>query len=157
MICILYKAVHCKQSSNVYYFYDCTKKSPILTSWGQHPYNWHHSSTHPPTKKNLMMSCVKFFIQKSIILHVSYILVVLDAFLKLSDEMVLMIFRWLPKNMLVRCALVCKRWQRIAYDEVLWTRMDLGSRTLNPGSLGHVLMRGSIILRLAQAEVRIFY
>jgi F-box and leucine-rich repeat protein 1 (S-phase kinase-associated protein 2) len=76
-----------------------------------------------------------------------------DAFLKLSDEMVLMIFRWLPKNMLVRCALVCKRWQRIAYDEVLWTRMDLGSRTLNSGSLGHVLMRGTIILRLAQAEV----
>lgn len=94
--------------------------------------------------------------QKSIILHISYILVVLDAFSKLSDEMVLMIFRWLPKNMLVRCALVCKRWQRIAYDEVLWTRMDLGSRTLNPGSLGHVLMRGTIILRLAQAEVRIF-
>jgi len=45
MICILYKAVHCKQSSTVYYFYDCTKKSPILRSWGQHPYTWHHSPT----------------------------------------------------------------------------------------------------------------
>ncbi|XP_023723002.1 S-phase kinase-associated protein 2 isoform X2 [Cryptotermes secundus] len=76
-----------------------------------------------------------------------------DVFLKLSDEMVLMIFRWLPKNMLVRCSLVCKRWQRIAYDEVLWTRLDLGSRSLNPGNLGHVLIRGTIILRLAQAEV----
>ncbi|KDR21087.1 S-phase kinase-associated protein 2 isoform X2 [Zootermopsis nevadensis] len=76
-----------------------------------------------------------------------------DVFLKLSDEMVLMIFRWLPKNMLVRCSLVCKRWQRIAYDEVLWTRMDLGSRTLNSGSLGHVLTRGTTILRLAQAEI----
>jgi F-box and leucine-rich repeat protein 1 (S-phase kinase-associated protein 2) len=82
--------------------------------------------------------------------------VVLDVFLKLSDEMVLMIFRWLPKNMLVRCSLVCKRWRRIAYDEVLWTRMDLGSRTLNSGSLGHVLTRGTTILRLAQAEVRGF-
>lgn len=69
--------------------------------------------------------------------------------------MVLMIFRWLPKNMLVRCSLVCKRWQQIAYDEVLWTRMDLGSRALNHGSLGHVLIRGTVILRLAQAEVRI--
>ncbi|KAJ4439637.1 S-phase kinase-associated protein 2-like [Periplaneta americana] len=76
-----------------------------------------------------------------------------DAFLKLSDEMVLMIFRWLPKNMLVRCSLVCKRWQRIAYDEVLWTRLDLGSRTLTAGSLGHILTRGTVILRLAQAEV----
>lgn len=83
-------------------------------------------------------------------------LFLLDVFLKLSDEMVLMIFRWLPKNMLVRCSLVCKRWQRIAYDEVLWTRMDLGSRSLNPGSLGYVLIRGTIILRLAQAEVRAF-
>jgi len=63
MICILYKAVHCKQSRIVCYFYDCTKKSPILRSWGQHPYTWHHSPhlpTHP--QKNLMMSCVKFFI-----------------------------------------------------------------------------------------------
>jgi len=50
MICILYKAVHCKQSSIVYYFYDCSKKSPILRSWGQHPYTWHHSP-HPSTEK----------------------------------------------------------------------------------------------------------
>jgi F-box and leucine-rich repeat protein 1 (S-phase kinase-associated protein 2) len=96
-----------------------------------------------------------FVITISIDIFILY-LVLLDVFLKLSDEMVLMIFRWLPKNMLVRCFLVCKRWQRIAYDEVLWTRMDLGSRSLNPGSLGHVLIRGTIILRLAQAEVRAF-
>jgi hypothetical protein len=107
----------------------------------------------------MMLSFVLYFLINFFInlAYLSYIFVVLDVFLKLSDEMVLMIFRWLPKNMLVRCALVCKRWQRISYDEVLWTRMDLGSRTLNPGSLGHVLMRGSVILRLAQAEVRIFY
>jgi F-box domain. len=74
-------------------------------------------------------------------------------FSKLSDEMVLMIFRMLPKNMLVRCSLVCKRWQRIAYDEALWVKVDLGSKTLPAGSLGYLLSRGTIILRLAQAEV----
>ncbi|PSN55093.1 hypothetical protein C0J52_01896 [Blattella germanica] len=76
-----------------------------------------------------------------------------DVFSKLSDEMVLMIFRWLPKSMLVRCSLVCKRWLRIAYDEVLWTRMDLGSKALTSGSLGYLLTRGTVILRLSQAEI----
>nr|CAD7429259.1 unnamed protein product [Timema monikensis] len=76
-----------------------------------------------------------------------------DAFSKLSDEMVLTIFRHMPKKSLVRCAFVCKRWRRIAYDESLWSRLDLSLRTLRPGNLGYTLVRGVSILRLAQAEV----
>nr|CAD7202636.1 unnamed protein product [Timema douglasi] len=76
-----------------------------------------------------------------------------DAFCKLSDEMVLTIFRHMPKKSLVRCAFVCKRWRRIAYDESLWSRLDLSLRTLRPGNLGYTLVRGVSILRLAQAEV----
>nr|CAD7459710.1 unnamed protein product [Timema tahoe] len=75
-----------------------------------------------------------------------------DAFSKLSDEMVLTIFRHMPKKSLVRCAFVCKRWRRIAYDESLWSRLDLSLRTLRPGNLGYTLVRGVSILRLAQAE-----
>jgi F-box and leucine-rich repeat protein 1 (S-phase kinase-associated protein 2) len=49
--------------------------------------------------------------------------------------------------------LVCKRWCQIARDEALWTRLDLGSKVLNEGTLGHILPRGVQILRLAQAEI----
>ncbi|XP_066597239.1 S-phase kinase-associated protein 2 isoform X2 [Prorops nasuta] len=76
-----------------------------------------------------------------------------DKFSKLSDEMILMILKWLPKRCLVRSMLVCKRWCQIARDEALWSRLDLGGRVLNEGTLGHILPRGVQILRLAQAEI----
>ncbi|XP_012525689.1 S-phase kinase-associated protein 2 isoform X2 [Monomorium pharaonis] len=76
-----------------------------------------------------------------------------DKFNKLSDEIILMILKWLPKKCLVRSMLVCKRWCQIARDEALWTRLDLGSKVLNEGTLGHILPRGVQILRLAQAEI----
>ncbi|KYQ59063.1 S-phase kinase-associated protein 2 [Trachymyrmex zeteki] len=76
-----------------------------------------------------------------------------DKFNKLSDEIILMILKWLPKKCLVRSMLVCKRWCQIAQDEALWTRLDMGSKVLNEGTLGHILPRGVQILRLAQAEI----
>ncbi|XP_072757626.1 S-phase kinase-associated protein 2 [Anoplolepis gracilipes] len=76
-----------------------------------------------------------------------------DKFNKLSDEIILMILKWLPKKCLVRSMLVCKRWCQIARDEALWTRLDLGSKVLSEGTLGHILPRGVQILRLAQAEI----
>lgn len=55
--------------------------------------------------------------------------------------------------------LVCRRWYRVARDEALWTRLDLGGKVLSEGTLGFVLPRGVQILRLAQAEIAdpIFY
>ncbi|XP_015521230.2 S-phase kinase-associated protein 2 isoform X1 [Neodiprion pinetum] len=76
-----------------------------------------------------------------------------DKFNKLSDEMILMILRWLPKKCLVRSMLVCKRWCQIARDEALWSRLDLGGKVLGEGTLGHILPRGVQTLRLAQAEI----
>ncbi|KAK3910497.1 S-phase kinase-associated protein 2 [Frankliniella fusca] len=76
-----------------------------------------------------------------------------DYFRNLSDEIVLNIFKWLPKKTLNRCSLVCRRWRNIARDEVLWTRLDLGSKTLSPGSLADVVKTGVRILRLAQADI----
>ncbi|XP_049762937.1 S-phase kinase-associated protein 2 [Schistocerca cancellata] len=76
-----------------------------------------------------------------------------DMFNKLSDEMVLMVFRWLPKKTLALTARVCKRWKRISLDEALWTRIDLGSRVLQPGSMEHIMKRGVLILRLSQAVI----
>jgi hypothetical protein len=66
-----------------------------------------------------------------------------------------MIFQWLPKHTLCDSAIVCKRWRRIAYDDSLWTRLDLGNRVLRPRNLEHVLKRGVTTLRLANAQVNI--
>ncbi|XP_034244545.1 S-phase kinase-associated protein 2 isoform X2 [Thrips palmi] len=76
-----------------------------------------------------------------------------DHFRTLSDEMVLSVFRWLPKKTLKQCALVCRRWRNIARDEELWTRLDLGFKTLCPGNLGDIIKSGVRILRLAQADI----
>ncbi|KAJ1522141.1 hypothetical protein ONE63_002452 [Megalurothrips usitatus] len=76
-----------------------------------------------------------------------------DHFSKLSDEIVLSVFRWLPKKTLKQCALVSRRWRNIARDEELWTRLDLGTKTLCPGNLADVLRRGVRILRLAQCDI----
>lgn len=55
--------------------------------------------------------------------------------------------------------LVCRRWYRVARDEALWTRLDLGGKVLSEGTLGFILPRGVQILRLAQAEIAdpVFY
>ncbi|XP_032675735.1 S-phase kinase-associated protein 2 [Odontomachus brunneus] len=82
-----------------------------------------------------------------------------NKFNELSDEIILMILKWLPKKCLVRSMLVCRRWYQVARDEALWTRLDLGSKVLSEGTLGFILPRGVQILRLAQAEIAdpIFY
>lgn len=67
--------------------------------------------------------------------------------------MVLHVFKFLPKRVLSTAALVCKRWYRLIQDESLWTRMDLANRQLQSGSLGQILSRQVMILRLAQAEI----
>ncbi|CAH1772553.1 unnamed protein product [Owenia fusiformis] len=71
----------------------------------------------------------------------------------LSDEMVLSIFKWIPKSMLAKNARVCKRWNRLAFDESLWRRLDLANKVLLPGVMGRLLNRGVMVLRLAKAEV----
>lgn len=76
-----------------------------------------------------------------------------DHFTTLSDEIILQIFKWLPKKTLIRCSCVCRRFNRCAKDESLWTRLDLGGRSLRAGALENVLTRGVVVLRLAQTEV----
>jgi F-box-like len=77
-------------------------------------------------------------------------------FNQLSDEMVLSIFRWVPKQQLNKLALVCKKWRQVAYDDTLWGRLDLGGKTLHARNLEHILKRGVSILRLAACCVSSF-
>ncbi|KAM7363875.1 S-phase kinase-associated protein 2 isoform 2-T3 [Cochliomyia hominivorax] len=76
-----------------------------------------------------------------------------DHFNTLSDEIILQIFKWLPKKTLLRCGYVCRRFNCCASDESLWTRLDLGGRFIKPGAMENILKRGVVILRLAQAEL----
>ncbi|XP_077531708.1 S-phase kinase-associated protein 2-like [Haemaphysalis longicornis] len=77
-----------------------------------------------------------------------------DPFMDLSDEMILDVFKWLPKTVLASCGRVCKRWMRLAFDESLWRRIDLTQKHISPGVLGNVLNRGVVVLRLAMASVK---
>lgn len=77
----------------------------------------------------------------------------IDHFGKLSYEMVLSVFQWLPKKALLRCGLVSKRFNVAASDESLWGRLDLAGRNLNVGALGRIFRRGVVVIRLAQTKV----
>ncbi|XP_072947024.1 S-phase kinase-associated protein 2-like [Epargyreus clarus] len=76
-----------------------------------------------------------------------------DTFSVLSDEMMLSVFRWLPKRTLAHCMLVCKRWYRVACDETLWQRLDLGNKTLSKDALGRIIAKKPVIIRLAGSEI----
>ena len=85
------------------------------------------------------------------------IMPVRDFFNRLPEELVLSVFKWLPKCTLAKCArgtngkysqvynntlnppnLVCKRWLKVTQDESLWRRLDLGLVTVPAGVVGQV-------------------
>lgn len=76
-----------------------------------------------------------------------------DNFAELSDEVLLSIFKWLPKKALIRCSTVNRRFYRVTQDESLWPRLDMTGKTIQPHALYRILSRGVIILRLAQSTV----
>uniref|UniRef100_A0A1B6EAF3 F-box domain-containing protein n=1 Tax=Clastoptera arizonana TaxID=38151 RepID=A0A1B6EAF3_9HEMI len=70
----------------------------------------------------------------------------------LSDEIILMIFQYLPQKNLIICAQVCEKWKRIAYDESLWERIDLACSRLKSDQVAYMLQRNPKVLRMAQSE-----
>lgn len=79
----------------------------------------------------------------------------IDRFDLLSDEVVLHILQWIPTRNLKSIALVCKRFYQLCQDASLWTRMDASSSALAQGALGRILSRQILLLKLAQAKVRL--
>ncbi|KAF7279944.1 S-phase kinase-associated protein 2-like [Rhynchophorus ferrugineus] len=71
----------------------------------------------------------------------------------LSDEVILQVFRWLPKSYLGDISLVCRRFYRLTQDESLWTRMDVSNKHLAAGELGKILSKQVVVLRLARSEI----
>uniref|UniRef100_A0A1B0CW82 S-phase kinase-associated protein 2 n=2 Tax=Lutzomyia longipalpis TaxID=7200 RepID=A0A1B0CW82_LUTLO len=76
-----------------------------------------------------------------------------DYFSKLSDEIILQVFKWLPKKTLMKCSLVSTRFLRLTQDETLWARMDLAGKSFKAEAIGRIITRGVIILRLAQTKI----
>lgn len=71
----------------------------------------------------------------------------------MSDEIVLNVFKYLPKKALFRLAVVCRRFSQITQDESLWIRMDLGNKSIRSTAMSRILCRGFVILRLAQTKI----
>ncbi|XP_031590040.1 S-phase kinase-associated protein 2 [Oreochromis aureus] len=72
---------------------------------------------------------------------------------QLPDEVVLRIFFCLPIQDLVRISVVCKRWQRLAFDESLWHSVDLEGMTHTGLALQQVLRTGIRRLRCPRSFV----
>ncbi|CAI5667892.1 S-phase kinase-associated protein 2 [Oreochromis niloticus] len=72
---------------------------------------------------------------------------------QLPDEVVLRIFFCLPLQDLVRISVVCKRWQRLAFDESLWHSVDLEGMTHTGLALQQVLRTGIRRLRCPRSFV----
>ncbi|XP_074851764.1 S-phase kinase-associated protein 2 isoform X4 [Carettochelys insculpta] len=65
----------------------------------------------------------------------------------LPDELLLGIFAYLPLIDLLRVSQICKRWQRLAFDESLWQTLDLTGKNLLPGVIGQLLPVGVTVFR----------
>jgi hypothetical protein len=76
-----------------------------------------------------------------------------DNFNKLSDELVLQIFKRLHRHVLVKYAVVCKRWNRLMYDESLWRAFDFSNRIVNTEMMINLANRGVKTLGLAHTDV----
>ncbi|XP_022200121.2 S-phase kinase-associated protein 2 isoform X2 [Nilaparvata lugens] len=76
-----------------------------------------------------------------------------NHFTKISDEMILQIFQFLPKKSIADCASVCKRWRDVAYDESLWTRLDLSGRAFQTDTLAYIISRNSRIVKMPTVEI----
>ena len=76
-----------------------------------------------------------------------------NHFDKLSDEIIIQIFKWLPKHILSKLGIVSKRFNRLSFDDSFWRRLDLGTKTVPPGVPGLVMARGCVIFRAARATL----
>ncbi|XP_041667113.1 S-phase kinase-associated protein 2 [Cheilinus undulatus] len=71
----------------------------------------------------------------------------------LPEELLLRIFFCLPLQDLLRMSRVCKRWHRLAFDESLWTSVDLEGLTNMDLALEQVLKTGVRRLRCPRSFV----
>lgn len=79
-----------------------------------------------------------------------------DNFDTLPEEIVLKIFKMFDKRTLLKCALVCHRWRRIAYDESLWQYLNIPSRRMSVETLDNILARNIKYFSASHSNFYIF-
>jgi len=60
----------------------------------------------------------------------------------LPDEILLMIFEYLPKKELLTCSSVCSRWRSVTQDENLWKEIYLERVKISTFFLTNLMQRG---------------
>lgn len=79
-----------------------------------------------------------------------------DDFDTLPEEIVLKIFKMVDKRTLLKCALVCHQWRRIAYDESLWQYLNIPSRRMSISTLDNLLARNIKYFSASHSNFYIF-
>ncbi|XP_060876477.1 S-phase kinase-associated protein 2-like isoform X2 [Metopolophium dirhodum] len=79
-----------------------------------------------------------------------------DNFDTLPEEIVLKIFKMMDKRTLLKCALVCHQWRRIAYDETLWQYLNIPSRRMSVETLDNILARNIKYFSASHSNFYIF-
>ncbi|CAF0904247.1 unnamed protein product [Brachionus calyciflorus] len=77
-----------------------------------------------------------------------------DFFSKLSDEIILKIFNFIPRKTLLKYAIVCKRWHQLMSDEFLWISFDLSYRINHAETVMKLLNLGVKMLALGHSDIR---
>ncbi len=76
-----------------------------------------------------------------------------NPFDRLSDEMLLALFKWLSRHSLSRVAQACKRFGTVVADETFWRRVDLSNRRVPPGTVANMMVRKTSVLRAARTNI----
>ncbi|XP_063704473.1 S-phase kinase-associated protein 2 [Culicoides brevitarsis] len=124
--------------------------APVENRGAQNNNNNNNNSADDDLENTLLAKNEEFFVYRR---DRPVFIPAIDPFSQLSDEMILHIFKWLPKKTLIRCCFVSHRFNKIVHTDILWTRLDLGGRCLKAGALGNVISRGVVILRLASTGI----
>lgn len=77
----------------------------------------------------------------------------ISYFDNIPDEIIVKIFSDLNWQDLGRCASVCRRFLRLAYDGTLWRRVNMFAKTVPADTIGQLLARGTRYLSLGYAKL----
>ncbi|XP_050537062.1 S-phase kinase-associated protein 2 isoform X2 [Daktulosphaira vitifoliae] len=76
-----------------------------------------------------------------------------NNFDKLPEEVILYLFKILDKLTLTKCAYVCQKWRRIAYDESLWQCLNIPHRRMSIMALDNILKRNVKYLSISHSNL----
>jgi F-box and leucine-rich repeat protein 1 (S-phase kinase-associated protein 2) len=77
-----------------------------------------------------------------------------NYWLRISEELVMNIFGFLEQSDLGRACLVCRHWNRLAFDESLWRKMVVLGKRMSPEILMRAIIRNPRNLQVLDCELQ---